>query len=327
MAMKNILTPGRWRGLRASSTSNNTFNILAFDQRGTYRKMLPAGASSQTAVQIKRQIVVELSAHVSAVLLDPEYGLEPALGMSGHTGLLMALEKSGYSGDSTYRGVAFDDGWTVGTLKKIGVTAVKLLAYYHPDAAGLTAEIETLIQQVVNDCHAHDLPIFVEPMSYSIDAQVAKETAEFAKTRPGIVAETARRLSKLNMDVLKMEFPVDADFDKDHKSWRSACEAVSGACTVPWVLLSAGVDFVTFAEQLKIACQAGASGYLAGRTVWKESVAMNNEDRKRFLQTIALDRLNILNEIANSQARPWSDFYEPLSNSPQWWNKTLETQV
>ncbi len=324
--MKQVLTPGRWRGLRATSTANNTFNILAFDQRGTYRKMLPEGSSPETAVKIKRQIVVELSTHVSAVLLDAEYGLEPALAMAGHTGLLMALEKSGYSGDSTYRQAAFVDGWTVGTMKQIGVTAVKLLAYYHPESAKLAEETETLIQQVVNDCHAHDLPVFVEPMSYSLDANVVKESAEFAKTRPRIVAETARRLSKLNIDVLKMEFPVDADFDSDHKSWQSACESLSGACTAPWVLLSAGVDFSTFAEQLMIACRAGASGYLAGRTIWKESVAMDDDSRQRFLQEIAVERLNKLNDTANSQARPWSDFYEPMSTSPEWWNKILEPQ-
>jgi len=39
--MTQTLTPGRWRGLKTTSSRKNVFNILAFDQRGTYRKMLP----------------------------------------------------------------------------------------------------------------------------------------------------------------------------------------------------------------------------------------------------------------------------------------------
>jgi tagatose 1,6-diphosphate aldolase len=317
--VKQILSPGRWRGLRASSTPDNIFTILAFDQRGSYRKMLPEGASYETAVQIKQEIAVNLSDYVSAVLLDVEYGLGPALNMAGHTGLLMSLEKSGYSGDSTYRRVAFVEGWTVSKIKQINASAVKLMVYYHPGSGALAEEIEAVIKQVTDECHRHDIPLFVEPMSYSLKAGIAKESAEFAKTRPGVVIETAKRLSKLNPDVLKMEFPVDAAFDADHRSWQSACESLGAACTVPWVLLSAGVDFDIFVEQARVACQAGASGYLAGRAIWKEAVAMDDEHRRRFLNEVAVDRLNRLNDITHREARPWTDFYEPIPITSDWW--------
>src|SRR5262249_37882649 len=100
-SVKQVLTPGRWRGLKAASNSRNIFNILAFDQRGTLVKMMPPGSSYDSAVHIKTEIVVKLSDYVSAVLLDPEYGLSAALTMNGHTGLLMAIEKSGYDGGPT----------------------------------------------------------------------------------------------------------------------------------------------------------------------------------------------------------------------------------
>jgi tagatose 1,6-diphosphate aldolase len=312
------ITPGRWRGLKTTSDDDHTFTILAFDQRGSYQKMLPEGTSFETAVAIKREVVFALARHVSAVLLDPVYGLPAVLDMAGGTGLLMALEKSGYTGDSTYRRVELIEGWSINKIKHMGASAVKLLVYYHPHAGTLADEIESFVATVCQECRTYDIPVFVEPVSYSLDASVRKESAEFAKTRPEVVRETARRLSKLQPDVLKLEFPVDADHDTNNSSWQVACEAVSAVCDVPWVLLSAGVDFETFAQQTKIACRAGASGFLAGRAIWKEAVTMTTQERARFLAETGVDRIRRLEEMVYNLGRPWTEFYAPMPASEDW---------
>jgi len=316
--MTYTLTPGRWRGLKTTSTTDNIFTILAFDQRGSFRKMLPADTSYADAVKVKSEVVIALTQMTSAVLLDSFYGLSPALHMRGGAGLLMALEESGYSGDSTYRGIIFNDDWTVAKIKQMGGSAVKLLAYYHPQAGALTEEIEGVVADVVAECHKHDLPLFLEPVSYSLDANVKKDSAIYAETRPEVVRETARRLSALGPDVLKLEFPMDAAFNGDHDAWRSACEAISEVSTVPWVLLSAGVDYETFLDQARIASQAGASGWLAGRAIWKECAAMSQEDRARFLAGAATSRTQELIQVATESARPWTDFYTPIEASEDW---------
>jgi tagatose 1,6-diphosphate aldolase len=285
--------------------------------------MLPEGASYETAVQIKSEIVAALSCHTSAVLLDPVYGLPPALNMAGHGGLLMALEKTGYSGDSTSRRLDFIDGWTVDKIKRLGASAVKLLVYYHPDTGALADELEATIRRVAQECQQYDLPLFVEPMSYSLEASVPKESAAFAATRPQVVRETARRLSGLGIDVLKLEFPIDAAFNADYAWWKAECEAISAVCQVPWVLLSAGVDFETFEQQTRIACEAGASGWLAGRAIWKEAVAMTPEQRRDFVAGPAVERTERLAEIAGRTARPWTDFYT-TTPAPEGWFKTYD---
>ena len=315
--MKQTLTPGRWRGLKTTSTPNHIFTILAFDQRGAYRKMLPEGTSYVEAAQIKQDIVRPLSFHASAVLLDAEYSLNAVLTMAGSSGLLMALEKSGYSGDTTNRRTIFIDGWSVAKIKQVGASAVKLLTYYHPDSGALATETETLIQHIAQECHDHDLPLFLEPLSYSLDATASKET--FAKDRPRVVVEIARRLSKLGPDVMKMEFPLDVEFEKDRSVWQHQCEAISANCVAPWVLLSAGVDFDTFAEQTRIACKAGASGFLAGRAIWKEGVTMTQAARQDFVDKVAVPRLNQLADVASKEARPWSDFYAPIEAVENWY--------
>lgn len=317
----HTLTPGRWRGLKTTSLDTHVFTILAFDQRSAYTKMLPKNTPHETAVHIKQDVVVTLAPHVSAVLLDAApYGLSSAMAMSGRSGLIMALEKSGYSGDSTYRRVDFDDQWTVEKIRRMGASAVKLLVYYHPHAGALTEEIEGVVAKVLQDCHQSDIPLFLEPISYSLDKNIKKESAEFAKTRPQVVRDTALRLSKLKPDVLKLEFPVDSAYDTDETHWRSACKAVSQASEVPWVLLSAGVDFDTFERQLIIVCEAGASGYLAGRTIWKEVVSITDHERQKFLLDEAIPRLHRLTNLSLRHARHWTDFYQPTPASDTWFS-------
>jgi tagatose 1,6-diphosphate aldolase len=316
--MSSILSPGRWRGLQTTSNAQQIFTIMAFDQRGSYEKMLPKDFAYETAVSIKQAVVTSLSPYTSAVLLDATYGLGAAQHMAGTSGILLALEKTGYTGQSTYRHTEFDPQWTVAKIKKFGASAVKLLVYYHPDSGELATEIENLARDVADTCHEHDLPLFVEPVSYSLDANIPKDSPEFAQTRPYVVRETARRLAATGADVLKLEFPVDAKHNSDSAEWKTACEAVSEIATVPWVLLSAGVDFPIFARQVEIACRAGASGFLGGRAIWKECIAMSPAERQTFLETTARERLQNLTELANAYGRPWTDYYAPLPTTEDW---------
>jgi tagatose 1,6-diphosphate aldolase len=317
--MTQAITPGRYRGLKTTSLGTaDIFGIIAFDQRGNYVTMLPDGTPYETLVQIKLETVSTLSKHASALLLDPLYGLAPAMHITGQSGLIMALEKSGYTGDSTYRKIDFIDGWTPQKIRMIGASAAKILVYYNPQAEALADELDTLLKQVVSECHSWDLPVFLEPIAYSIDASVKKESAAFAEQRADIVVETARRLSQTGADVLKMEFPLDLKFNADHAAWRKACERVSAASSVPWVLLSAGIDFEEYEPQVLIACQSGASGFLAGRAVWKEGVTMTTAARKTFLEETATYRLQKLIDIALQKARPWTEFYSAPAAPENW---------
>ena len=318
--MPITLTPGRYRGLKSTSLAEgDVFGIIAFDQRGSYRKMMPANASYETLAQVKGEIIGALSKDASAVLTDPTYGLNAAMRMSPKAGLLLALEKSGYSGDSSYRRTELIPSWTPEKIRKAGASAVKFMVYYHPESGALAHELEQLIRRVAADCHQWDLPVFLEPMSYSLDPAISKDSAEFAAERSSVVIETARRLSRTGADVLKMEFPHDIKFKRDRGTWRKACAELSEASAAPWVLLSAGVDFEQFKPQAQVACESGASGFLAGRAIWKEAAAMSTVERADFLENTARDRLRQLLDIAAGSARPWTDFYCAPQSSESWY--------
>lgn len=317
--MTTQITPGRYRGLKSTSMADkDIFGIVAFDQRGSYRRMMPDGTSYDDLVQVKVEIISALSHHASAILTDPIYGLSPAMHMNGKSGLLFALEKSGYSGDATYRKAEFFEAWTPEKLRKVGANAAKILVYYNPQNEALSDELDKTIGDVISECHRWDLPVFLEPMSYSIEENISKDSPEFAKQKVEIVVETARRLSRTGADVLKMEFPIDYKHNEKLEDWQSACQQISDASVVPWVLLSAGVNFETFEQQLISACEGGASGFLAGRAIWKECANMSANDRATFLDTTATDRLKRLLGIAHKEARPWTDSYTVQASTADW---------
>lgn len=318
--MKKDITPGRFRGLKGTSRQGDRFAVLAFDQRGSYRKMLPEGTPFDEAVQIKTEVVFTLSQYTSAVLLDYVYGHKPAMELANDSGLLLALEKSGYTGESTYRHMEIESEWNVDKIKRFGASAVKLLVYYNPDIEDLASEIDGLVSRVVESAHKADIPVFLEPLTYSADPNVDKKSAEFAAIRPRLIVETARRLSALGPDILKMEFPVDIFNDEaDTDQWAAHCRELTAASSVPWVLLSAGVDFEDFERQLDVALRSGASGYLAGRAIWKESVTMEPGTRKAFLEDTARTRIERLNKLVDTHAVPWTEYYSYAAADDSWY--------
>jgi tagatose 1,6-diphosphate aldolase len=313
------ITPGRYRGLKTTSLAEkDVFCVLAFDQRGSYRRMMPEGTSFDELAQIKLEIIRELSKTSSAVLTDPIYGLDAAMHMSGQAGLLMALEITGYSGDATYRKIEFFEHWTPEKVRAFGSSAAKILVYYNPQQRALADELDDTLSEVIEKCHALDLPVFVEPICYSIDASISKDSREFADQKKDIVVETAHRLSRIGSDILKMEFPLDYKYNDNEADWVAACQEITDASTVPWALLSAGVDFETFERQFAAACQGGVSGFLAGRAIWKECVAMSPAERDEFLKTTGTDRLKRLIAIAETSATPWSDYYTVQTSTENW---------
>jgi tagatose 1,6-diphosphate aldolase len=206
-------------------------------------------------------------------------------------------------------------GWSAARAKRMGASAVKLLVYYHPDSPK-ASEIENLVKQVADECIVHELALFLEPLSYSLDPAKKKVAPE---DRRRVVIETARRLIVPGVDVLKAEFPLDIGVERDERVWREACEELSQVSSVPWVLLSASVSYDTYVRQVTVACQAGASGVAAGRAVWQEAPMLNVRARESFLRSTAAQRMMRLTELVDALAKPWTEFFAVPVVTPQWY--------
>ena len=151
---------------------------------------------------------------------------------------------------------------------------------YRPDRGEITAAQDALVAEVVDQCKAAGLPLFVEPVPYEVlDVADREET----------VVRSAERIGALGPDVIKMPFP-SATHSPDR--WQAACQRLDAATDVPWAVLSWGAPFDDFIGQVQVACDNGASGFMAGRAIWAEAVL--SPDRHAVLTEVALTRFDSL---------------------------------
>lgn len=312
------LTIGKTRRMQQCATPGGKLVMFALDHRGNLQRALnPAEPQSVTYEQMtafKQEVTRFISPVASGILLDPQYGAAQAVAVGAVAqacGLLVAVEKTGYSGDPTARESQILPGWSVEKIARMGADGVKLLIYYHPDAPN-AVEQEALVAAVGEQCRQFDIPFFLEPLSFALDPAVKKLASAEKRI---VVTETARRLTPLGVDVLKAEFPINIADEKNEAVWAEACEEVSEAAVCPWIILSAGVSFEEFERQTAVACQNGASGVLVGRAVWAEAAELTGEARSEFLRTMAVSRMRRLTEVIERYGKPWTSFYPDQGGS------------
>lgn len=311
------LSLGKQRCLQQISNERGIVCVAALDHRDAYVDMLAAATNTDPSwrdvADEKLRMTRAWAPHVTAVLLDPIYSAGPAIrknAIPGTVGLMIAREKSGYAPSNAGRATVLLDDWNCAKIKGLGGTAVKLLLHYHPEAKN-AAHQEDVVRQVAAECAAADIPFLLEPICYPVDPAVNKNDARFAlEERPSLVIESARRLAPLGATVMKMEFPCDAKHETDEAVMSDYCHQLTKAIDIPWVLLSAGVNFEQFKQQVRIACSARASGFVAGRAIWKEGLQMADaSEREKFYTGTAVARIQTLTKIANEYARPlWQAF-------------------
>ncbi len=301
---------GALRGLQQISNQDGIFTMAAMDQRGALKAMLNPGGDVpyEEMRQTKIDVVGALAPHASGVLIDPEYGAAECVAsgaLPGNCGLIVSIEKTGYTLDGSGRLAELIPNWGVVRIKRMGGSAVKLLVYYHPDEKEAARKQRDVVSSVLDDCRKYDIPLLVEAVAYPLAGQ---DKEAFAKSKPDAVVRSAEELCPLGFDVYKAEFPVDLAFPYEEASLGEWCRKLDAATSQPWVILSAGVGIDQFAQQVEVACQNGASGFLAGRAIWKDSVKIKDLDQRReHLKTQAVANLERCNELAHKYGRPWPE--------------------
>jgi tagatose 1,6-diphosphate aldolase len=320
--------------MKALSNERGVIAAAAMDQRGSLQKSLAAARGADTKEitpemmsEFKTTVVRVLTPHASAILLDPEFGLEAARARSRNAGLLLAYELSGY--DNTRPG-RLPDLLPHVSVKRIvdwGADAVKILIYYTPfDEPAINDIKHAFIERIGAECETYDIPFFLEFVGY--DPKGGDEKGlEYAKAKPEIVRRSMEEFSKpqYKVDVLKVEIPVNAEYVegsavyKGQKAYsrEEALKHFRDAAAVaarPFIYLSAGVSNAQFTESLRMAGEAGVdySGVLCGRATWKEGIPVYAKQGAKaledWLQREGVRNINAVNE-AIQPAKPW---YEKL---------------
>lgn len=308
---------GSRRGLAQCAAPNGTFCIIALDHRQALIKALSryGDKTVQEGIRFKKEVARALSPYSTAFLMDPVLGAGPVVAddtLSGDTGLLVSVEETSYAGPSHARVSRLPAGWGVDKIKRMGASAVKFLVYFNPESesAGPMKELTSLIAA---ECKRYDIALFLEILTYDTSQE---GPAWSSQKRTDVILRSIEELTALGGDILKVEFPANAS--DNHRAWEDACKCVSQASRKPWVLLSAGVDCDLFLEQTTVACAAGASGILAGRSVWKEALSLDGGERISFLQAASTQRMQELFGVCTASARPYSDFFPSVTLGDDW---------
>lgn len=281
-----MFTTSETRAVQQLSTENGALAVLAADQRVSLRAMFErgGGAGSAELGEFKRALVEALAPAASAVLLDPEIALPDVVDrglVPRQTGILVSVEVSGDEPDGDLHPARLLPNFGAAGVRRMGGTAAKLLVRLRADREDGDGRNARIVREVVGDCAAHDLLAVVEGLVFRL---VDEPEEEYRRRRPELIRECAVLLEECGARYLKLEYPGSEE----------ACRAVTDAVGVPWALLSAGVDHATFTDQLRAARAGGASGFIAGRSIWKDAVGLPAAERDAFLRGEARHRLEEL---------------------------------
>ena len=247
--------------------------IAAFDHRASLAEKLGWDLAKAEDVkkftQLKQIFMTTFSPICSAVLTDPIYGQESVDFKDPRAGLLMSLEESGYEGG--YEAVPpLVADWGIDGVKSYHAAA-KLLLYFLP-AEKLAAAKVNLVASLFEESRRKEVIFLLEPVIYRHE--------NYAADLPEIV-----RLFTDKCDALKLEYPgLKA---KSEAEELALCQQVTELATVPWVLLSRGMEYDKFKKSLKIALEGGAVGFAVGRAVWQEIYDLNGVFGKHWHSTNA----------------------------------------
>ena len=292
-------------GLSSIANSDGVFSIVAMDQRNTLKKMFAAvgvTATDDDMMQAKIAVASALSKAASGILLDPTWGV-PAVNQNdilpSSCGLLIAAEnpdRGNFNGEPRPTKMPGQDAaW----VKSLGGQAVKVLVSMHPGRVrntgepDLTSETVELVRSIVADCKAQGIPSVIENLIYPLpNAEPLTD-----EQKENLIVESAILLNETKPDLLKLEFPIT----------ERGCKRLADSLTVPWAVLSAGVAFEQFKKAIILSCDAGgASGFIAGRSIWKEAIGMSKVEQDKFLTSTAVARLEELNQTVLGRAVPWN---------------------
>ena len=324
------VSEGKLKHLKALSNHAGVIAAAAMDQRGSLQKSLAAARgvdkkeiTPEMMGEFKTAVTKVLTPHASAILLDPEFGLEARLARSKNAGLLLAYELSGY--DNTQPG-RLPDLLPHVSVKRIvdwGADAVKILIYYTPFEDAKINDIKhAFIERIGAECETYQIPFFLEFVGY--DPKGGDEKGlEYAKQKPTIVKKSMEEFSKpqYKVDVLKVEVPVNANFVEGSSvfkgqaaySRKEALDHFRDAASVakkPFIYLSAGVSNPQFIESLNMADESGTdySGVLCGRATWKDGMPIyatkGLKALEDFLSAEGVKNIEAVNKAITS-AKSW----------------------
>lgn len=288
-------------GLARMARASGAFAMVAIDQRESLRAMfaevVPEPIELRQRVAFKLAVAEILSPHASAMLVDRVEGLEPILdarALDAACGLIVAADELvqpiGVAVDDT----RLDRGLDLEDAARRGAVAAKLLVIWRPDRPA--ADRAALVTEFLERSRAAGLAGIVEGVVRPPSGALESGWTE----REDALLEATRELGAHRPDLYKAQVPFNGLAAGDEMIER--CRQMTELLHCPWVVLSSGVSIDDFPRAVEAACRGGASGFLAGRAIWRDAIG---PDPEPMLRERSVPRLRQLASIVDTHGRPY----------------------
>lgn len=285
--------------LKDIARQSGGFAMLAIDQREALRLMFESKFQrpipDQELTNFKVQAAKILSPYASAVLVDNQFSYKQVVAeqaISSSSSMIVAKDRFIPGNGIPVDQVCIDDEVNAEDVKKNGGKALKLLVLWREDE-----DKEQRMEMVKNFndiCHKSGLISIIEPV-------VRPPRVGDKFDREAAIIAAAKELGDSGADLYKGEMPLCGK--GDYSTLLNATKKLNEHINMPWVILSSGVLPTLFPRAVRIAMEAGASGFLSGRAVWSSIVGL--PDTELMLKDISVPILqnlgNIVDEIMSSR--------------------------
>ena len=270
------------------------FAMLAVDQREAMRLMFaaagaPQPVSDQVLTDFKINAARILSPYASAILVDQQFCYPQVVqqqAIAPSCGTIVAADAFIPGNGIPVDNVVIDNSVDPVAAKNNGAKALKLLVLWRSDEDA-QQRLE-MVKTFNHICHAQGLLSIIEPV-------VRPPRCGDHFDREQAIIDAAKELGDSGADLYKVEMPLHGKGTQ--QALLAASQKLNEHIAMPWVILSSGVDEKLFPRAVRVAMEAGASGFLAGRAVWSSVIGL--PDMPLMLRDVAAPKLQRLGEIVD----------------------------
>lgn len=280
------------------------FAMVAMDQRESLRQMFTTATGARVGddvlTEFKLAVAGVVGPHASGFLIDTAFGFDQVASaglLPATCGLIVAVDELCQEPDGPVEDTGIDGSVDLHLAREAGAVAAKLLVIWRDDEdrdrrVKMSAEF-------VRRCADAGIASVLEGV-----ARPARGAGSQVATTV-LIRQAAEELAAVEPSLYKAQVPLAGKSDLD--ALTAECAELDARIPVPWVVLSQGVDRADFPKSVRAACQAGASGMLAGRAIWSDLVGATTEadELTTALGARAVPRLVELGSIVDRYARPW----------------------
>jgi sulfofructosephosphate aldolase len=285
--------------LHRLSRPSGTFAMVALDQRESLRTMMAEHRSDpvtdERLVRFKMTAAHTLGEYASGLLIDRHYGYHRLVEedvLPDGCGLILAADALDQPPGGPVEETDLDSEVDPAAAAAEGAAALKLLLLWRRDEH--RSRRLRIAERFIAACRAAGLLSVLEGVVRPAPDEDAFDLNEAIVTAAGELGDLGPSLYKAQVPGLGRA---------DDATTAEVCREITARLPVPWVVLSQGVELDAFPHAVELACRSGASGFLAGRAVWSDTV--DADDPAQGLQERSVPRLRALADTVDRYARPW----------------------